>query len=134
MRQDGSAHMSTFGGSELGCICALKVFEILNRPSTRENVKFLSGYIRAGLEIIRATYPDFFTGIRQNGLIMGLEFAGESGAVRVMQSLYQNGVWAIYSMLDNSVLQFKPGLLCTREYCDELLEKMEKGSPETGTV
>jgi putrescine aminotransferase len=130
MRQDGSAHMSTFGGSELGCICALKVFEILGRPSTKENVLFLSKYIRSGLEKIRAAHPDFFLGIRQNGLIMGLEFAGSTGAVKVMQKLYQNGVWAIYSMLDNSVLQFKPGVLCTKEYCDELLEKMESGIGE----
>ncbi len=130
MRQDGSAHMSTFGGSELGCICALKVFEILNRPSTFENVKFVSSYLRSGLNDIMANYPNFFTGIRQNGLIMGLEFAGEGSAVKVMQRLYENGVWAIYSMLDNKVLQFKPGILCTREYCDELLAKMNQGIRE----
>lgn len=130
LRQDGSAHMSTFGGSELGCICALKVFEILNRPSTKENVKFVSGYLRDGLERIRADNPDFFQGIRQNGLIMGLEFAGAGGAITVMQHLYQHGVWAIYSMLDNRVLQFKPGVLCTQEYCDELLAKMAAGIRE----
>lgn len=132
MRQDGSAHMSTFGGSELGCICALKVLEILGRPSTRENVLFVSRYLRSGLEKIKAGHPDFFTGIRQNGLIIGLEFAGEGSAIRVMQRLYKNGVWAIYSMLNNRVLQFKPGILCTREYCDELLEKMALGIKEAG--
>ncbi|SFG78972.1 Acetylornithine/succinyldiaminopimelate/putrescine aminotransferase [Desulfotomaculum arcticum] len=134
MRQDGSAHMSTFGGSELGCICALKVFEILNRPSTRENVKFVSQYLRNGLEQIKADNPHFFTGIRQNSLIMGLEFAGAGSAVLVMQHLYKNGVWAIYSMLDNRVLQFKPGLLCTKEYCDELLGKMAKGIKEAAAA
>lgn len=130
MRQDGSAHMSTFGGSELGCICALKVFEILNRPQTKENVRFIAQYLRAGLEKIMADYPDFFLGVRQNGLIMGLEFAGEGSGIRVMQHLYENGVWAIYSMLDNTVVQFKPGVLCTKEYCDELLEKMGQGIKE----
>lgn len=127
MRQDGSAHMSTFGGSELGCIVALKVLEILRRPETKENIDFVAGYLRRGLETIIAQNPRFFTGIRQNGLIMGLEFAGEKGAIPVMRSLYEIGVWGIYSMLDNSVLQFKPGVLCTREYCDELLVKMAAG-------
>jgi acetylornithine/succinyldiaminopimelate/putrescine aminotransferase len=69
-------------------------------------------------------------GIRQNGLIMGLEFSGEGSAIKVMQQLYENGVWAIYSMLDNRVLQFKPGLLCTKEYCDELLGRMDQGIKE----
>lgn len=130
MTQDGSAHMATFGGSELGCACALKVFEILNRPETKQNVDFVSKYLREGLEKIKADNPDTFVGIRQNGLIMGLEFAGKNGAVVAMQHLYDNGVWAIYSQLDPSVLQFKPGVLVTKEYCDELLEKMAKGISE----
>jgi acetylornithine/succinyldiaminopimelate/putrescine aminotransferase len=90
----------------------------------------LSQYLRSGLEWIKADNPEFFRGIRQNVLIMGLEFAGEGSAIRVMQSLYKNGVWAIYSHLDNKVLQFKPGVLCTREYCDELLAKMAQGIKE----
>ncbi|MGN1085604.1 MAG: aminotransferase class III-fold pyridoxal phosphate-dependent enzyme, partial [Porcipelethomonas sp.] len=130
MTQDGSAHMATFGGSELGCACALKVFEILNRPETKQNVDFVSKYLREGLEKIKADNPDTFVGVRQNGLIMGLEFAGKNGAVVAMQHLYDNGVWAIYSQLDPSVLQFKPGVLVTKEYCDELLEKMAKGISE----
>ena len=130
MTQDGSAHMATFGGSELGCACALKVFEILGRDETKKNVEFVSKYLRNGLEQIKSDNPDTFVGIRQNGLIMGLEFAGASGAVAAMQHLYKNGVWAIYSQLDPSVLQFKPGVLVTKEYCDELLEKMAKGISE----
>ena len=50
--------------------------------------------------------------------------------IYAMQHLYQNGVWAIYSQLDPSVLQFKPGVLVTKEYCDELLGKMAKGIAE----
>ena len=130
IRLDGSAHMSSFGGSELGCICALKVLEILQRPETGDNVRSKAAYLRAGLERIKAENPDTFTEIRQNGLIMGLGFAGPKGAIPVMQHLFQNGVWAIYAMLDNSILQVKPGVLATQDYCDELLDKMSKGIKE----
>jgi acetylornithine/succinyldiaminopimelate/putrescine aminotransferase len=125
--RDGSAHMSTFGGSELGCVCALKVLEILGRESTVKNVEFVSAYLREGLETIKGKFPGFFETIRQNGTIMGLKFRGERSAVTVMQQLFETGVWAIYSMLDPTVLQFKPGILVTRDYCDELLEKLELG-------
>lgn len=130
MTQDGSAHMATFGGSELGCACALKVFEILQREETKKNIEFVSSYLREGLNEIMKDNPDTFIGIRQNGIIMGLEFAGKEGAIPVMQHLYNNGVWGIYSQLDPHVLQFKPGVLCTKEYCDELLEKMAYGIQE----
>lgn len=129
MEVDGSGHMSTYGGSELGCCCALKVLEILNREETKKNVEFVSEYLRKGLEKIKEKSP-VFKDIRQNGTIMGLQFEGENGAIPVMRSLYENGVWAIYSQLDPSVIQFKPGILCTKEYCDELLEKMDKGIRE----
>lgn len=125
MQEDGFAHISTFGGSELGCVVAMKVLEISKRKEVAQNVEFTAAYLRAGLETIQQRYPDFFTGIRQLGVVMGLEFNHPKGAVYVMQSLYQNGVWAIYSMLDNRVLQFKPGLLIDREYCDELLSRCE---------
>lgn len=126
MGRDGSGHMSTYGGSELGCCCALKVLEILEREETKKNVEFVSEYLRNGLEKIKSE-SKIFKGIRQNGTIMGLEFEGKEGAISVMGSLYENGVWAIYSQLDPSVIQFKPGILCTKEYCDELLGKMKKG-------
>ena len=42
-----------------------------------------------------------------------------------MRHLYQNGVWAIFSTLDPSVLQFKPGVLITKALSEELLWRME---------
>ncbi|MEK4383880.1 aminotransferase class III-fold pyridoxal phosphate-dependent enzyme [Aeribacillus sp. FSL K6-2848] len=126
MMEDGFAHISTFGGAELGCIVAMKVLEITQREKVRSNVKFISDYLRKGLEVIKRGTSDFFVGIRQLGVVMGLEFNHPEGAKYVMRSLYENGVWAIYSMLDPRVLQFKPGLLCSKDYCDELLEKVER--------
>ncbi|WP_232059764.1 hypothetical protein [Kyrpidia spormannii] len=92
----------------------LKVLEVSQRVDVRENVQFLTRYLREGLKTIRSWNDDFFIGIRQLGLVMGLEFNHPEGAKYVMRSLYENGVWAMYSMLDPSVLQFKPGLLCDK--------------------
>ncbi|PIC68017.1 aspartate aminotransferase family protein [Sporosarcina sp. P16a] len=125
MNEDGFAHISTFGGSELGCVVAMKVLEISQRTETIENVDYTARYLRAGLERIKNQYSDQFTGIRQKGVILGLEFNKTDGAKDIMRSLYENGVWAIYSMLDTKVLQFKPGLLLDQRYCDDLLNRVE---------
>ena len=113
------------GGAELGCIAAAKVLEICSRPETRSQVHYISAYIANGLRQVRSNYPDFFTGIRQRGVVMGLEFDHDQGAVFVMKHLYQNGVWAIFSTLDKRVLQFKPGILIDREMCDEILTRLD---------
>jgi acetylornithine/succinyldiaminopimelate/putrescine aminotransferase len=88
-------------------------------------VAYISNFIRAGLNEIQDLYPDFFTGIRQNGVVMGLEFNHPEGAKPVMKYLYQNGVWAIFSTLDPRVLQFKPGILMTQALSEELLRRVE---------
>jgi acetylornithine/succinyldiaminopimelate/putrescine aminotransferase len=127
LKEDGFGHISTGGGAELGCIVAMKVLEMVQRPEVRTMVKYISDYMRAGLEQIMAAYPDFFIGIRQHGVVMGLEFNHEQGAKPVMKHLYNNGVWAIFSTLDPRVLQFKPGLLMTQADCEEVLRRVEIG-------
>jgi acetylornithine/succinyldiaminopimelate/putrescine aminotransferase len=125
LSEDGFAHMSTFGGAELGCIAALKTLEITCRPEVRSMVHYIAATFTEGLGRIQDQYPDWFTGIRQDGLVMGLEFAHPQGAKFVMKRLYENGVWAIFSTLDPRVLQYKPGILLAPELCDELLERTE---------
>ena len=124
LHEDGFAHMATFGGAELGCCVASKVLEITTRPDTVRNVQVVSEKMGVGLERIKSDYADFFVGIRQKGLVIGLEFDHPTGAMSVSQSLYKNGVWAIFSTLDPRVLQFKPGLLCSNELCDQILERL----------
>jgi acetylornithine/succinyldiaminopimelate/putrescine aminotransferase len=125
LTEDGFAHMSTFGGAELGCVAALKTLEITCRPEVRSMVHYIAAIFTEGLARIQASYPDWFAGIRQDGLVMGLEFGHPQGATYVMKRLYENGVWAIFSTLDPRALQYKPGILLTPALCEELLERTE---------
>ena len=123
LTEDGFRHISTFGGAELGCVAAIKTLEICSREETRSMVHYLSDFIGQGLRRIQADYPDWLVGIRQNGLVIGLEFNDPQGAKYVMRHLYENGVWAIFSTLDPQVLQYKPGLLLKPEVAEELLDR-----------
>lgn len=123
--QDGFGHISTFGGAELGCVAAIKTLEISGRPEVRSSVHYIADLFADGLTRIQADYPDWFVGIRQNGVIIGLEFDHPEGAKFVMRELYERGVWAIFSTLDPRVLQFKPGLLLSRELCEDVLDRLD---------
>ena len=125
LKEDGFGHISTGGGAELGCIVALKVLEICGRPEVRSMVHYIADRFGRGLRAIQDLYPDWFIGIRQDGVVMGLEFDHPQGAKLVMRELYQHGVWAIFSTLDPRVLQFKPGILMHPELVDEVLDRTE---------
>jgi putrescine aminotransferase len=130
LHEDGTAHMSTTGGAELGCIVAHKVIEMLLRPEMKANVAAVTSFMHKAMAEMRARHSDIFTGVRQKGVILGLEF-GESGenAVAISRALYENGVWAIFSSLDKRVLQWKPGVLLTPELCTEIMERFDAAMP-----
>src|SRR3954463_9766649 len=123
--QDGFAHISPFGGAELGCVAAIKTLEITSRPEVRTSVHQIADFFAAGLARIQADHADWFVGIRQNGVVIGLEFDHPEGAKFVMRELYENGVWAIFWTRDPRVLQFKPGLLLERELCEDVLDRLD---------
>lgn len=130
LKEIGRMHGSTTAGADIGCAVALKVLEICNRKSTQDNVLFLEQYMRDGLNKIQEKYSDFFVGIRQRGVIFGLEFDYPEGAKYVCRTLVRHHIWAIYSRLNPRILQFKLGLLCDKEYCDGVLENLEAGIGE----
>ncbi len=123
------AHISTFGGAELGCVAAIKTLEITSRPEVRSSVHEITDVFAAGLARIKADHADWFVGIRQNGVVIGLEFNHPpDGAKYVMRELYENGVWAIFSTLDPSVLQFKPGVAAESRAVRRRARTLERGS------
>jgi len=86
-------------------------------------------FFAEGLGEIQRNNSDVFCGIRQKGVILGLEFEHPEGAVFASQALYENGIWAIFSSLDKRVLQFKPGVLLDAPLCREILDRFSAALP-----
>lgn len=130
LQEDGAAHITTAGGAELGCMVAFKVLEMLQRPDVIANVHAVTHFMKTSMAEMMARHSDIFTGVRQKGLILGLEFSGhEEGAVAVSRALYEHGVWAIFSSLNKRVLQWKPGVSLTPELCAEIMQRFDAAMP-----
>ena len=129
LHEDGAAHISTSGGAELGCVVAHKVLEMLQRPEVVTNVAAVTKFFRDAMQTMMQKHGDIFTGLRQRGLILGLEYSQPEAAVAVSRALYENGVWAIFSSLDKRVLQWKPGVLLTPELCAEIMVRYDAAMP-----
>ncbi len=118
-------HVSTFGGSELGCPIASLVLDMCSSDETLDHVRDMAAFIGGGLLDIQSRHP-FLTEIRQTGLVIGLKFDDPVGGIKMSKALYENGIWAMFSGFDPSVLQFKPGLFIDKKYCVEALERLER--------
>lgn len=124
LKEKGWGYVSTFGGAEIGCAVAGVVLDICAAPETRANVVEIADYLGAGLARLHNSHP-FLKGVRQKGVIFGLEFDDPHGGLKMASALYGRGLWAMFAGYNPSVLQFKAGLLIDKAYCDEALTKLE---------
>lgn len=124
LTEDGWGYSSTCGGSELGCIVALKVLEIIERPGILENVRVKAEFLSQALDDIKNRHP-FLVDVRQNGLVIGLKFDDPNGGMMMAGHAYAKGLWAFPAGFDRSVLQFKLNILVNKKECEEALELLE---------
>ncbi len=119
LNNDPFIHISTYGGSEVGCRAALAVLDIVEEPGFLERVRELSDRFARELE-------PFPFGLRRRGLFMGLEFDDVGPAMGGLIRLAEAGVFCFPSGNDRKVLQFLPPLVIDDAGVDELLSRMKK--------
>jgi acetylornithine/succinyldiaminopimelate/putrescine aminotransferase len=107
-------HVSTFGGSEIGCVAALAVLDIVEQPGFLERVHALGERFQAGLAGVDVE-------LRRRGLFMGLKLAGVGDGLMASAGLIRAGVFAVYANNDTSVVQLLPPLILDDEEADEII-------------
>lgn len=110
-------HISTFGGSELGCVVASEVLDIVTDATFLADVRERAKRFAVGFEGMPFE-------LRQRGLMMGLKFPVEGGGLMAAKMLYDAGVYCMPAGNDSSVLQFLPPLILTEEETDALIERV----------
>ncbi len=118
-------HVSTFGGAELGCPVASLVLDLCSSQETLDNVNRIASFLKEGLSDIQSRHS-YLCDIRQQGLVIGLQFDHPNGGIHMSKALFDHGIWAIFAGFDSSLIQFKPGLLVDQDYCALALERFEK--------
>jgi acetylornithine/succinyldiaminopimelate/putrescine aminotransferase len=115
-------HISTFGGSEVGCVAGLEVLNIVEEPGFLDRVSALAVRFAEGLA------GKSFE-LRQKGMFMGLKFGNDHAGMFAAKLLYEAGVFAVYANNDRSVLQFLPPLVISDDEADELIETVRRTLP-----
>jgi putrescine aminotransferase len=124
LSENGWGHVSSYGGAEIGCAVAKRVLELCSNPKNLSHALEISDYLGAGLADIQSRHP-YLRAVHRQGLVMGLQFDNPRGGVDMMKALYDRGLWAIFAGFNSSILQFKPGFLVDKAYCDEALGLVE---------
>jgi len=110
-REDPFVHVSTFGGAEPGCAVAQRVLEVASSPGLHAHVAALARAFRAGIGELVARHRGFLLGLRQLGLLMGLELRDARCGPLLTRTAYEHGLLLVYANHDTSVCQLLPPLL-----------------------
>jgi acetylornithine/succinyldiaminopimelate/putrescine aminotransferase len=121
-RNNPFIHISTFGGAEVGCPVALKVLEISSQPEFLAHVNELAAVFKDGFAKLKEKHPKIIVGLRQLGLMMGVEMVNDLCGPVMTKTCYDRGVLAIYANNDKRVLQLLPPLIIDKGVAEEILE------------
>ena len=124
--EDPFIHVSTFGGAEVGCIVAQRVLETASSPDFLAHVNRLAHCFSDQIEMLREKHPTFLLGLRQLGLMMGIELKDELCGPLLSKTAYDNGLLMVYANNDSRVCQLLPPLTMALEQVDEVIDRLDK--------
>jgi len=123
---DPFIHISTFGGAEVGCPVALRVLELSSEPAFLGHVGDLAEAFAAGFEQLRRRHPGVLVGLRQLGLMMGIELADAALGPALSKTAFDAGVLAVYAYNDPRVVQLLPPLNIDLTLAQEVLSRLDE--------
>jgi putrescine aminotransferase len=123
--EDPFIHISTYGGSEIGCFAAMRVIQISREKLFLDHVRSLGEHFTRRLGQLGDKYPDLGLKVRGRGLMMGMEFKDETTALFLIKLFFDNGLYVVYSGNDPKVIQFLPVLTISTTEADEILTLVE---------
>jgi len=124
--EDPFIHVSTFGGAEVGCPVALKVLEMSSDPVFLKNVEDIATVFRKGFEVLKANHTQILVGLRQLGLMMGIEMVNEHCGPIFTKAAYDAGLLSVYAANDPRMAQLLPPLIINRALAEEILLRIDK--------
>ena len=129
--QNPFIHVSTFGGAEVGCPVAAAVLDESSRPEFLRHVNELAVIFKDGFIELKKKHPNILVGLRQLGLMMGIEMVNDNCGPILTKSCYDHGILAIYANNNKRVCQLLPPLIIDKKTADEILEGVDGALADT---
>ncbi|MFQ5447568.1 MAG: aspartate aminotransferase family protein [Saprospiraceae bacterium] len=123
---DPFIHISTYGGAEPGCVVMQKVLEISSDRDFLEHVNRMAEVFRRETDGLIQKHSGFLRGLRQKGLMMGLELKDPDCGPLLTKTAYDKGLLIVYANNDKRVCQLLPPLIISETQVPEIMDRLDK--------
>jgi hypothetical protein len=76
---------------------------------------------------LKNKHPEILVGLRQLGLMMGVEMVNEHCGPVLSKTLFDNGILSVYANNNTKVSQLLPPLTIDDSLAEEILERLDLG-------
>jgi acetylornithine/succinyldiaminopimelate/putrescine aminotransferase len=120
-------HLSTFGGSDLGCMAAIAAIELYEKLKPWDNAGMMGRRLRDGLERMVKGRRSAGT-VRGSGLLQAIDMGTAEKARAFCHAAARRGLLVMPGAVDTSTVIFRPSLLITSIQVNAILEAAEKAA------
>ena len=117
-------HLSTFGGSDLGCRVAARALELYQELEPWRNARQQGRRVRAVVAELAATGAGGLRSVAGEGLLLSLELADPAEATRWFEALAAEGVLVARGEVARHTIVLRPSLLLMSAEADELIRAL----------
>lgn len=125
--EDPFLHISTTGGSELGCYVARKMLNIIAQDSFLSHIREMGSLFEKCLKELQEKYSKkVLTDVRGRGLMWALEFPSDRYGVGFTLAMIQNGILADYCGNNEKTIKLMPPLIVESQDINEIISRLDK--------
>jgi putrescine aminotransferase len=126
--QDPFIHISTTGGSELGCYVTRKMLDIISTPDFLDHVIKMSREFEKGLLAFKNNpeLRDLIVDVRGRGLMHAIEFSNDRYGIGMTLRMIENGIFADYCGNKEDTIKLMPPLIITKDDITTIMDRLEK--------
>jgi len=117
-------HLSTFGGSDIGCRVASKALDEYDRLKPWDNAALNGKILRGGLESLKNSFPDKIKSLDGRGLLLSMNFGTAEKSLAFCRAAADRGLLVCPGDVARGSIVFRPGLLIGNTTVTEILQSV----------
>ncbi len=121
----------TFGGNPVCCSAALATIKYMIDHDIPGQCRDKGVILKAGLEKLKAKYPEIIDDVRGVGLMLAVEFCSGKEGYSVAKGLFARGVMTAGTLVNAKCIRFEPPAVITEEQISQVLERMDAALADT---
>ena len=118
-------HLSTFGGSDMGCSVAQEAIEVYEEKRPWENAAVAGKKLKSGIEKVIAKHKGVIFSVQGEGLLLSMDLKTAAKARAFCKNLAKAGVLASPGQVAQSSVVLRPALTISTRMINSILEAID---------